>query len=102
MAIEILSISVNQELVKHSLLTRKIIKVDKDIETIQSEYAPKATKVKNFFRICRVSFSTFGLNTTKDFCALVLTKIMTAFCMQFADNSFPESVFNYTVILFTT
>jgi hypothetical protein len=69
MAVEILSISVNQELVKHSLLTRKIIKADKDIETIQSEYAPKATKVKNFFRICRVSLCSLFFKASILFCA---------------------------------
>lgn len=73
MAVEILSISVNQELVKHSLLTRKIIKTDKDIETIQSEYAPKATKVKNFFRICRVSLCSFSINAFKKNCASIFT-----------------------------
>ena len=57
-ALEVASIkSVNLEFVRHSLLTRKVIKIEKRIEVIQSEYAPKAIKVKNFFRICRVSKS---------------------------------------------
>ena len=47
--------SVHVELVRHSLLTRKIIKIDKKMETIQMEYAPKAQRVKKFFRMFRVS-----------------------------------------------
>ena len=54
-ALEVASIkSVNLEFVRHSLLTRKAIKIEKRIETIQFEHAPKAIKIKNFFRICRV------------------------------------------------
>ena len=48
--------SVQLELVRHSLLTRKVIKIDKQIETIQSKHAPKQRSVKNVLRIIRVSF----------------------------------------------
>ena len=55
-ALEICSIKhVNLEFVRHSLLTRKIIKIEKRIETFQSELAPKALRVKKILRSCRVS-----------------------------------------------
>lgn len=47
--------SIHVEFVRHSLLSRKIIKIEKRIETIQAEYKPKALRVKNVFRILRVS-----------------------------------------------
>ena len=47
--------SVQLELVKHSLLTRKVIKLDKQIEKLQSEFSPKIKKVKSIGRIARVS-----------------------------------------------
>jgi hypothetical protein len=60
--IEIASIkSVNLDFVKHSLLTRKVIKIEKKIETFQSQHAPKVTKVKNFFRVFRVSYHYISL-----------------------------------------
>jgi hypothetical protein len=54
--LEVASIkSVNLEFVRHSLLTRKVIKIEKMIETITADHAPKALKVKNYLRIFRVS-----------------------------------------------
>lgn len=54
--LEIASIkSVNLEFVRHSLLNRKLIKIDKRLETIQFEQGPKSKKVKNVLRILRVS-----------------------------------------------
>ena len=47
--------SIQLELVRHSLLTRKVIKIDKDIEKLQEKLIPRAKKVKQFFRILRVS-----------------------------------------------
>lgn len=46
--------SVNLEFVRHSLLTRKVIKIEKRIETIESDHAPKVLKIKKNFRISRV------------------------------------------------
>lgn len=47
--------SVQLEFVRHSLLSRKVIKIEKQLETIQSGLAPKASKVKNALRILRVN-----------------------------------------------
>ena len=47
--------SIQVELVRHSKLTRKVIKCDKELETIQATYAPKAQKVRSIFRTLRVS-----------------------------------------------
>ena len=44
--------SVQLELVKHSLLKRKIIKIGKQLEAIQFREGPK--KVKSVFRVLRV------------------------------------------------
>lgn len=46
--------SVQLELVKHSKLSRSLIKYEKELETIQAQYAPKALQVKKIFRIIRV------------------------------------------------
>eukprot|EP01038_Epipyxis_sp_PR26KG_P012522 gene12522-16795_t len=46
--------SIQVELVRHSKLTRKVIKCDKELETIQATYAPKAQKVRSIFRTLRV------------------------------------------------
>jgi hypothetical protein len=48
--------SVQLELVKHSKLTRKLIKIDKELETVQAQYIPKAKKVKKLLRIFRVIY----------------------------------------------
>jgi hypothetical protein len=50
--------SVQLEFVKHSLLSRKKIKLEKEIENLQLEQAPKVRRVKRFGRIVKVnSFS---------------------------------------------
>ena len=46
--------SVHVEFVRHSLLSRKVIKLEKRIETIQMDYAPKAQRAKGIFRTIRV------------------------------------------------
>lgn len=46
--------SMQQEFVKHAKLSRSIIKFEKEIETIQAQYAPKALRVKKAMRIIRV------------------------------------------------
>lgn len=55
--------SIQLELVRHSLLTRKIIKYDKQIEKLQGEYMPKLKKVRNASRIVRVLYLTLLLLT---------------------------------------
>lgn len=50
--------SVQLELVKHSKLERKIIKIDKEIEKINSENGPKVTKTRKILRYLRVSNTT--------------------------------------------
>mmetsp|Transcript_11847 Transcript_11847/g.11496 ORF Transcript_11847/g.11496 Transcript_11847/m.11496 type:complete len:172 (+) Transcript_11847:138-653(+) len=56
-ALEVVSIkSVNLEFVRHSLLTRKVIKIEKRIETIEMDHAPKVLAIKKNFRIFRVIF----------------------------------------------
>lgn len=46
--------SVQLEFVRHSLLTRKVIKAEKQLELIQSQYLPKVQKVRRYLRIIRV------------------------------------------------
>lgn len=46
--------SVNLEFVKHSKLSRKVIKIEKEIETIQLTSAPRIKKVKYVSRVFRV------------------------------------------------
>ena len=46
--------SVQLEFVKHSLLTRKLIKFDKEIEKLQFNHGPVAARVKKIMRISRV------------------------------------------------
>eukprot|EP01039_Chlorochromonas_danica_P000699 gene699-757_t len=48
--------SVQLELVKHSKLERKIIKIDKEIEKINSENGPKVTKTRKILRYLRAVF----------------------------------------------
>ena len=43
------------KLLDDNMANIKIIKIDKKMETIQMEYAPKAQRVKKFFRMFRVS-----------------------------------------------
>ena len=47
--------SVQLEFVRHSLLTRKVIKAEKQLELIQSQYLPKVQKVRRYLRIIRVN-----------------------------------------------
>lgn len=47
--------SVQLEFVKHSLLTRKVISIEKKIETLQAQYFPRLLRVRKIFRIVRVS-----------------------------------------------
>jgi hypothetical protein len=49
--------SVQLEFVKHSLLTRKVISIEKKIETLQALYFPRLLKVRKICRIARVSAS---------------------------------------------
>lgn len=46
--------SVQLEFVKHSKLTRNVIKIEKTIETLQAQYFPRLLKVRKIFRILRV------------------------------------------------
>jgi hypothetical protein len=46
--------SMQQEFVKHAKLSRLVIKYEKELETIQAQYAPKALRVKKTMRIIRV------------------------------------------------
>lgn len=46
--------SVQLELVKHSLATRKVIKIEKEIEAIKESFIPASKNMKNSFRIVRV------------------------------------------------
>lgn len=46
--------SVQLEFVRHSLLTRKVIKAEKQLELIQSQYLPKVQRVRRYLRIIRV------------------------------------------------
>jgi cytoplasmic iron level regulating protein YaaA (DUF328/UPF0246 family) len=46
--------SVQLEFVKHSLLTRKVISIEKKIEQLQALYMPRLLKVRKVFRIIRV------------------------------------------------
>lgn len=50
--------SVQLEFVKHSLLSRKVISIEKKIENIQVLYAPRLLRVKKIFRILRVRSAT--------------------------------------------
>ena len=46
--------SVQLEFVKHSLLSRKVISIEKKIENIQALYSPRLLSVRKIFRIIRV------------------------------------------------
>jgi hypothetical protein len=46
--------SVQLEFVKHSLLTRKVISIEKKIEVLQAQYFPRLLKVRKIFRVLRV------------------------------------------------
>lgn len=46
--------SVQLEFVKHSLLSRKVISIEKKIENIQVLYSPRLLRVKKIFRVLRV------------------------------------------------
>ena len=50
--------SVQLEFVKHSLLSRKVISIEKKIENIQVLYSPRLLRVKKIFRILRVRNAT--------------------------------------------
>ena len=50
--------SVQLEFVKHSLLTRKVISIEKKIEQLQALYYPRLLLVRKIFRIVRVNDST--------------------------------------------
>ena len=54
--------SIQVEFVKHSKLERKIIKIEKDIDSIKSTDGPKAEKINFILRIVRVSILIFTLN----------------------------------------
>ena len=60
--------SVQLEFVRHSLLTRKVIKAEKQLELIQSQYLPKVQRVRRYLRIIRVR--KFSLSNTKHFLIL--------------------------------
>lgn len=47
--------SVQLELVKNSKLERKVIKIDKEIETLNAQQEPKVEKTRKVLRILRVS-----------------------------------------------
>lgn len=51
--------SVQLEFVKHSKLSRSIIKIEKQLEAIQAQYLPKAQKVRRYLRGIRVQRSFF-------------------------------------------
>lgn len=61
--------SVQLEFVKHSLLTRKLIKFDKEIEKLQFNHGPVAARVRKWMRILRVvvyaAFAYYVNFTTK-------------------------------------
>lgn len=60
--------SVQLEFVKHSLLTRKVISIEKKIEQLQALYFPRLLKVRKIARITRVCNDKtldFGLNCLK-------------------------------------
>jgi hypothetical protein len=47
--------SVQLEFVKHSLLQRKVISIEKKIELLQLQYNPRLQAVRKVFRVLRVS-----------------------------------------------
>lgn len=47
--------SVQLEFVKHSLLTRKVISIEKKIEGLQAQYYPRLLFVRKVCRVVRVS-----------------------------------------------
>ncbi len=49
--------SVQVELVRHSKLQREIIKIEKELETLQANQQPLADKLKKIMHIARVSNS---------------------------------------------
>ncbi len=51
--------SVQLEFVKHSKLTRQVIKFEKEIEALQLTHGPRFKRVKNTFRIVRVRMHLF-------------------------------------------
>lgn len=59
--------AIQVDFVKHSKLTRNIIKLDKEIEQLQREYAPRVTKTKSIARfirfLCYGSIGAYFLNT---------------------------------------
>lgn len=60
--------SVQLEFVKHSLLTRKVISIEKKIEQLQALYFPRLLKVRKIARITRVCNDEaldIGLNCLK-------------------------------------
>jgi hypothetical protein len=48
--------SVQLEFVKHSLLQRKVISIEKKMELLQLQYNPRLQAVRKVFRVLRVSF----------------------------------------------
>lgn len=52
--------SVQLEFVKHSKLSRKVISIEKQIETLQAQYFPRLLKVRKFFRVLRVNIFQNG------------------------------------------
>jgi len=59
--------AIQVDFVRHSKLTRNIIKLDKEIEQLQGEYAPRVSKTKSVARFIRfLSYGSIGayfLNT---------------------------------------
>lgn len=51
--------SVQVELVRHSKLQREVIKIDKELETLQANQQPKFDKLKKIMHIARVSLIVF-------------------------------------------
>lgn len=46
--------SIQLELVRHSRLSRRVIKIEKEMEQIQQSHAPLSAQVKQILRIARV------------------------------------------------
>jgi hypothetical protein len=75
--------SVQLEFVKHSLLNRKVISIEKKLEGIQAQYAPRVLKVKKIFRVVRVSFilTSFYPNRSSSFSYSLLSIIFIVFSL---------------------
>lgn len=99
------------EFVRHSLLTRKEIKIGQKIETLEAQYMPRYLLVKKYARIVRVSCTLHSDTYVKTIPTLILTCFMAlkqvvvyvAFSVYYWNNVVaiidPKVIFNRSIII---